>query len=99
MGSMARVLAFHAHPDDEVLMTGGLARAASEGHRVVVVVGTDGHMDAVPEGEEALRVGALRVSADVLGMARVVRLGYADSGHGPVLYTDPPELMGAGVVR
>lgn len=32
---MATVLAFHAHPDDEVVLTGGtLARLAAEGHRV-----------------------------------------------------------------
>ena len=37
------LLAFHAHPDDEALLTSGtLARAAAEGHRVVVVVATDG---------------------------------------------------------
>jgi len=36
---MATVVAFHAHPDDEVLLTGGtLARLAAEGHRTVVVV-------------------------------------------------------------
>ncbi len=36
---MAAVLAFHAHPDDEVLLTGGtLARLAAAGHRTVVVV-------------------------------------------------------------
>ena len=41
--SMATVVAFHAHPDDEVLLTGGtLARLAAEGHRVVIVVATDG---------------------------------------------------------
>jgi hypothetical protein len=38
-GPMPTVLAFHAHPDDEVFLTGGaLARAAAEGHRVLVVV-------------------------------------------------------------
>lgn len=36
---MATVVAFHAHPDDEVLLTGGtLARLAAEGHRTIVVV-------------------------------------------------------------
>ena len=33
------IVSFHAHPDDEALLTGGtLARAAAEGHRVVLVV-------------------------------------------------------------
>ena len=54
---MATVLAFHAHPDDEVVLTGGtLARAAAVGHRVVLVTATDGRVhdedDAVSQGEE-----------------------------------------------
>ena len=40
--SMATVVAFHAHPVDEVILTGGtLARAVTAGHRVVVVTATD----------------------------------------------------------
>ncbi len=40
---MATVIAFHAHPDDEVLLTGGtLARLAAEGNRVIIAVATDG---------------------------------------------------------
>ena len=90
---MATVVAFHAHPDDEVLMTGGtLARAASEGHRVVIVVATDGAIGEVGKGE-APRIGELRLSAAALGAARVVHLGYADSGNGKVLYPDPPDRM------
>jgi LmbE family N-acetylglucosaminyl deacetylase len=89
-GPMATVLAFHAHPDDEVFLTGGtLARAAAEGHRVLIVVATDGLMDAAPEGG-APRLSELRASAAVLGVTRVVHLGYANSGHGAVLYPDPP---------
>ncbi|KIZ17724.1 PIG-L deacetylase family protein [Streptomyces natalensis] len=89
---MATLLAFHAHPDDEVLLTGGtLARAAAEGHRVVVVVAADGLMGARPAEGEPPRMAELRASAAVLGVARVVHLGYADSGHGPVLFPDPPD--------
>ncbi|WP_314175666.1 PIG-L deacetylase family protein [Streptomyces winkii] len=89
---MPTLVAFHAHPDDEVLLTGGtLARAAAEGHRVVVVVATDGLMGEVPEGGEPPRMRELRTSAAVLGVGRVVHLGYADSGHGAVLYPDPPD--------
>ncbi len=88
---MATVLAFHAHPDDEVLMTGGtLARIAAEGHRVVIVVATDGQMGPVPR-DESPRMGELRASAAILGAARVVHLGYADSGNGKVLFPDPPD--------
>ena len=37
------LVAFHAHPDDESLLTGGtLALAAAAGHRVVLVVATEG---------------------------------------------------------
>ncbi|HLI42475.1 MAG TPA: PIG-L family deacetylase [Streptosporangiaceae bacterium] len=84
---MPTVLAFHAHPDDEVLLTGGtLAKLADEGHRVVIVVATDGSTGASSDR----RLAELRASAQVLGAARVVHLGYADSGHGPVLFPDPP---------
>ena len=85
---MATVVAFHAHPDDEVLLTGGtLARLAAEGHRTVVVVACCcGGLGADPE----TRLAELRASAARLSVARVVHLCYADSGHGPVLYPDPP---------
>ncbi|QXJ25318.1 PIG-L family deacetylase [Actinomadura graeca] len=84
---MATIVAFHAHPDDEVLLTGGtLARAAAEGHRVVIVVATDGVMGAA----SGVRLDELRASAAILGAHRVEHLGYADSGHGAVLYPDPP---------
>lgn len=82
---MATVLAFHAHPDDEVLLTGGtLARLADEGHRVVIVVACDGAMWS-PNG----RLAEFRASAAILGAARAEHLGYADSGHGPELFPDP----------
>ncbi|MBO0806003.1 MAG: PIG-L family deacetylase [Nocardiopsaceae bacterium] len=83
---MATVLAFHAHPDDEVLLTGGtLARLSAEGHRVVIVIACDG---AVTEPNS--RLEEFRASAAILGAARAEYLGYADSGQGPVLYPDPP---------
>lgn len=92
MTPMPTLVALHAHPDDEVLLTGGtLARAAAEGHRVVVVVSTDGLMEEAPQGEEPPRMRELRDSAAVLGVGRVVHLGYADSGHGKELYPDPPD--------
>ncbi len=84
------LVAFHAHPDDEALLTGGtLARAAAEGHRVVLVTATDGALGLAGEedgrgpGLAALRLAELHAAADALGCARVVVLGYADSGlHG-----------------
>lgn len=88
---MATVVAFHAHPDDEVLLTGGtLARLAAEGHRVVIVVATDGVVRPAAGRDPQARLNELRASAAVLGAARVEHLGYADSGHGPLLFPDPP---------
>lgn len=88
IGTMATVVAFHAHPDDEALLTGGtLARVAAEGHRVVIVVATDTTATASPP----TRMDELRASAAILGAHRVEHLGYADSGHGADLYPDPPD--------
>ncbi len=85
---MATVVAFHAHPDDEVILTGGtLARAVAAGHRVVLVTATDGR---VHNDDGDLRLNELRLSASVLGVHRVECLGYADSGFGPLFYPDPP---------
>jgi hypothetical protein len=89
--AMATVVAFHAHPDDEALLTSGiLAGAAAVGHRVVIVVAADGHVTAVSDAAPS-RLGELRASAAVLGVHRVEHLGYADSGHGAILYPDPPD--------
>jgi LmbE family N-acetylglucosaminyl deacetylase len=86
---MTTIVAFHAHPDDEVLLTGGtIARLAAEGHRVVIVVACDGDMWASPD--QGQRLDQLRTSAAILGADKAVHLGYADSGHGPVLFDDPP---------
>lgn len=85
---MPTVVAFHAHPDDEVILTGGtLARAVADGHRVVVVVATDGRVN---DEDDDRRLDELHSSASVLGVHRVECLGYADSGYGPEFYPDPP---------
>ncbi|WP_432484069.1 PIG-L deacetylase family protein [Kineococcus esterisolvens] len=80
------LVSFHAHPDDEALLTGGtLARAAAEGHRVVLVVATDGAagLSDGPGGRQLAqrRARELERSARALGVARVVRLGHRDSGY------------------
>lgn len=86
---MATIGAFHAHPDDEVLLTGGtIARLAAEGHRVVIVVACDG--DMWTNASQGRRLDELRTSAAILGADKAVHLGYADSGYGPVLFDDPP---------
>ncbi|MEU7868778.1 PIG-L family deacetylase [Dactylosporangium sp. NPDC049140] len=89
------IVSFHAHPDDETLLTGGtLARAAAEGHRVVLVTATLGEAGladsaASPGSRSSLgprsslgsrRHAELLAAAAALGCARVETLGYADSG-------------------
>jgi LmbE family N-acetylglucosaminyl deacetylase len=81
------LVCFHAHPDDEVISTGGMiARASAEGHRVVLVVATNGEHGEVPDdlapGETLAdrRRTETEAAAAVLGIHRVVWLGYTDSG-------------------
>lgn len=96
------VVAFHAHPDDETLFTGGtLARAAAEGHRVIVVVATLGEQGLTggssdPDDLVAVRLGELRRAAAALGSTDVRWLGYADSGRDGSS-TDPAALAQAEV--
>src|SRR5690349_3047296 len=83
---MARTCVFfHAHPDDEALLTAGtMAMLAAQGHRVVLVVATLGESglaaDAARGHLAEVRRAELAASARTLGCARIVSLGYADSG-------------------
>ena len=86
-GLMATIVFVHAHPDDEASGTSGsMARAAAEGHRVVLVVCTNGQHGESPddlgEGETLVhrRRREVETSAGVLGVARIAWLGYRDSG-------------------
>ncbi|MEV4252592.1 PIG-L family deacetylase [Spirillospora sp. NPDC049652] len=87
------LMAVHAHPDDEVLGTGGvLAQAAAEGHRAVLVTCTNGEqgddangLKPQDEGHDAesvarARLAELRESTSILGIEHVELLGYRDSG-------------------
>jgi LmbE family N-acetylglucosaminyl deacetylase len=86
MPLVATIVAFHAHPDDGAILTGGtVARLAAEGHRVVIVVACDG---ATGDADDT-RLTAFRRSAALLGAARAEHLGYAGSGSGPALFPDP----------
>ena len=97
---MATIVFVHAHPDDEASLTSGsMARAAAEGHRVVLVVCTDGRYgespEDLPDGETLVdrrRVETAR-SAELLGVARVAWLGYHDSGHDRVGAQPRPRLV------
>jgi len=81
-------MAVTAHPDDESLGFGGtLARYASEGVEVSLVVGTRGERGRFGDGselhpgEEALgriREEEVRAAAEVLGVRHVRFLGYMD---------------------
>jgi len=76
----------HAHPDDEALFTSGtMADLALQGHRVVLVVCTDGAEGLAAEvarGRDlaAVRRAELETSAEALGVTTVHWLGYGDSG-------------------
>ncbi len=99
---MATVVSLHAHPDDEALLTGGwIAQRAAAGDRVVLVFATDGDAGLADARFPATSLGQTRraeaaASARALGAARVLWLGYADSGmadlptEGPRRFTDVP---------
>lgn len=87
------LMAVHAHPDDEVLGTGGVfARYADEGIRTVLVTCTNGEQgdgpDGVKPGEPGhdgadvrqRRLAELAESAALLNIDHVELLGYQDSG-------------------
>ena len=95
---MGTLVCFHAHPDDESMTTGGsMARAAAEGHRVVLVVATNGEYGEVPEdlaqGETLLdrRRAESAASAAALGVHRLAWLGYKDSGMTGWTQNEDPE--------
>ena len=84
-------MCFHAHPDDEALLTAGtMAKAAATGHRVVLVSATRGEVgevagDFLAAGEDLgeRRWHELERAAALLGVARLEWLGYGDSGSEP----------------
>ncbi|WP_019928209.1 PIG-L family deacetylase [Nocardia sp. BMG111209] len=93
MADRLTIMAVHAHPDDEVIGTGGIfARYAAEGIRTVLVTCTNGEQGDAPGGIKpgepghdeaavrALRLGELQESAALLGIDHVELLGYRDSG-------------------
>jgi len=93
MDQQLTLMAVHAHPDDEVLSTGGvLAAAAAEGIRTVLVTCTNGEQGDGPGGIKpgapghdeaqvrALRLEELKESVALLGISDVELLGYRDSG-------------------
>ena len=86
-------LAVHAHPDDEASSSGGLYRLlADQGVRTVLVTCTNGECGDGPDGAKpdashhdgdevaAIRAVELDNAVKILGISRLIRLGYRDSG-------------------
>lgn len=87
--ALQRTLLFvHAHPDDEALLTAGtMAKASAHGHRVILLVATDGAAGltsaAFSENLAQIRRNELHRSAGILGVDHVIAWNFADSGlHG-----------------
>lgn len=77
----------HAHPDDEAIFTGlTMRRLADLGARVILITATDGAAGipqvTLPLGESlrSRRLAELERACDLLGVARLEILDYADSG-------------------
>jgi LmbE family N-acetylglucosaminyl deacetylase len=101
----------HAHPDDEAFFgAGATAHYAALGHRVVLITCTSGQLGFDGEGRSgdqaghdtaetrATRARELQRAAQTLGFARVVTLGYDDSGMmGWPQNTNPDAFMNADV--
>jgi LmbE family N-acetylglucosaminyl deacetylase len=101
-------LAVHAHPDDEASSTGGIYRLlANEGVRTVLVTCTNGECGdasdgAKPDadhhdGDEVAKVRAVELdhAVKILGIERLVRLGYRDSGMKGWPQNDDPDSFWA----
>jgi len=97
-------LAVHAHPDDEASSSGGLYRLlADQGVRTVLVTCTNGECgDALDgakpdadhhDGDEVAKIRAVELdnAVKILGIDRLIRLGYRDSGMMGWPQNDDPE--------
>jgi len=100
------VVVLHAHPDDEAIFTGATIRTlADAGVRVVLVTATCGEQGiprvtlAPGETLRARRIAELERACELLGVARLVLLGYRDSGAhaGPYGFGDLGSAPAAGV--
>lgn len=96
-----RVLAVHAHPDDESVCSGTLlARVAADGGRTSVITCTDGGAATIfGEGmateenyrnQARIRAGELKQALDHLGVERRLTLPYHDSGMAGEAANDAP---------
>ncbi|HEY6378229.1 MAG TPA: PIG-L family deacetylase [Candidatus Dormibacteraeota bacterium] len=99
-----RLLAVHAHPDDESITMGGtMAVLTEDGVQVANVCCTDGELATIvaadmPEEEYRPRLGEvrreeLRRACAILGVAEVHCLGYHDSGMAGAPTSTRPEAF------
>jgi LmbE family N-acetylglucosaminyl deacetylase len=87
MNPTSTVVVLHAHPDDEAIFTGAtIRRAVDRGARVVLVSATGGEAGEcridLTAGEtlSRRRLVELERACELLGVSRLVMLGYRDSG-------------------
>ncbi|HEY8172992.1 MAG TPA: PIG-L deacetylase family protein [Dehalococcoidia bacterium] len=97
---LKRVLVFEAHGDDMEFFAGGtIAKFAAAGHEVSVVCATDndkGSFERSAEEMRAVRDQELNDAAAILGIKRVIPLGYSD---GDLAYQATPELLRGTFMR
>lgn len=77
------ILMFIAHPDDEVMSSGTLAKLVKQGNKVIMVVATSGNKgthdaQVTPEQIAATRKGEMEKAANVIGISEIIWLGYND---------------------
>ena len=97
---MASVMIVIAHPDDETLQGGTLARLVDEGHQVTIVCATRGEVGeisdpalATPETLGQVREQEMRTAARELGVEDVRFLDYRDSGMEGTPDNEHPEAL------
>ena len=108
-GEPLRLLVTVAHPDDETFGTGSvIAAAVAAGAQVTVCCATRGEAgefsgQPAPTDLGAVREAELRAAGDVLGVSRIILLGFLDSGMttqpAPGALTAPPLSQVVGAVR
>lgn len=96
---MSKVLLIYAHPDDETFGCGGtVAKYAAQGVEIVLVCATKGEAGkcgnppvCTPENIGQVREKELLAAANILGIRKVIFLGYLD---GQLTMVDEQEAIG-----
>jgi LmbE family N-acetylglucosaminyl deacetylase len=97
---MKRIIVFEAHGDDMEFFAGGtIAKLAERGHEITLVVATDndkGSFELSSDELRAVRDRELNGGAEVLGIRRVIPLGYSD---GDLAYDAPAKVLRGQFMR